>query len=63
MKVGEDLRAARATTCGRSAASPRMRRSIEVPDPNNRVELRYQSAERRSEVLSGGRAAVDLDWA
>jgi sugar/nucleoside kinase (ribokinase family) len=27
---------------------------IEVPYPNNRVELRYQSAERRSEVLSGG---------
>jgi pfkB family carbohydrate kinase len=27
---------------------------IEVPYPNNRVELRYHSAERRSEVLSGG---------
>jgi pfkB family carbohydrate kinase len=27
---------------------------IEVPYPNNRVELRYTSAERRSEVLSGG---------
>jgi hypothetical protein len=27
---------------------------IEVPYPNNRVELRYLSAERRSEVLSGG---------
>lgn len=27
---------------------------IEVPQPNNRVELRYLSAERRSEVLSGG---------
>ncbi|HEY0969988.1 MAG TPA: hypothetical protein VGE02_03315 [Gemmatimonadales bacterium] len=27
---------------------------IEVPYPNNRVELRYVSAERRSEVLSGG---------
>ena len=27
---------------------------VEVPYPNNRVELRYQSAERRSEVLTGG---------
>jgi len=27
---------------------------VEVPYRNNRVELRYQSAERRSEVLSGG---------
>ena len=27
---------------------------IEVPQRNNRVELRYHSAERRSEVLSGG---------
>ena len=27
---------------------------VEVPYPNQRVELRYQSAERRSEVLSGG---------
>ena len=27
---------------------------IEVPWPNNRVELRYFSAERRSEVLTGG---------
>jgi hypothetical protein len=27
---------------------------IEVPYPNNRVELRYQSAERRSERLRGG---------
>jgi hypothetical protein len=27
---------------------------IEVPYKNNRVELRYESAERRSEILSGG---------
>ena len=27
---------------------------IEVPTPNNRVELRYYSDERRSEVMSGG---------
>jgi hypothetical protein len=29
-------------------------RPIEVPQANNRVELRYFSAERRSEVLTGG---------
>jgi hypothetical protein len=29
-------------------------RPIEVPHPNNRVELRYTDDERRSEVLSGG---------
>ena len=28
--------------------------AIAVPYPNNRVELRYHSAERRSEVLTGG---------
>ena len=28
--------------------------SSRSPHPNNRVELRYQSAERRSEVLTGG---------
>lgn len=27
---------------------------VEVPSPNNRVELRYADAERRSEVLQGG---------
>src|SRR4029079_9516232 len=29
-------------------------RLIEVPVPNNRVELRYYDDERRSEILSGG---------
>jgi len=29
-------------------------RFIEVPDPNNRVTLRYESAERRCEQMSGG---------
>ena len=54
MKVGADL-APRATEFLRS-----LRRLapdaalIEVPYPNNRVELRYFSDERRSEVLSGG---------
>jgi hypothetical protein len=54
IKVGADL-AARAGDFLRS-----LRRLapdaalVEVPYPNNRVELRYYSEERRSEVLSGG---------
>jgi hypothetical protein len=54
MKVGSDL-------AERSAGFLRTLRRlapdgalVEVPYPNQRVELRYQSAERRSEVLSGG---------
>lgn len=54
MKVGADL-------AGRAAEFLRTLRRlepgaalVEVPYPNQRVELRYQSAERRSEVLSGG---------
>ncbi len=34
---------------------------IEVPQRNNRVELRYQTDERRSEVLSGG--VLGWSWA
>ena len=54
IKVGEDL-AHRA----RDFLRPMRRLArdapiIEVPYPNNRVELRYLSAERRSEVLTGG---------
>ncbi len=54
IKVGADL-AARA----REFIRPLRRMAkdaaiIEVPYPNNRVELRYTSAERRSEILSGG---------
>jgi hypothetical protein len=54
MKVGADL-AERA----REFVRPLRRLApdaalIEVPYPNNRVELRYFSDERRSEVLSGG---------
>ncbi len=54
IRVGDDL-AARATTWLTSLrhlaadAAP-----IAVPYPNNRVELRYISDERRSEVLTGG---------
>ncbi|HVE80092.1 MAG TPA: PfkB family carbohydrate kinase [Gemmatimonadaceae bacterium] len=54
IKVGSDL-APRAReflrTLRRLAADAA---PVEVPYPNNRVELRYHSAERRSEVLSGG---------
>ncbi len=54
MKVGSDL-------AGRARAYVRTLRQmapdaalVEVPYPNNRVELRYQSDERRTEVLAGG---------
>jgi hypothetical protein len=54
IKVGEDL-AARAAdfvrTLDRAAPDAAI---IEVPYPNNRVELRYYTAERRSEILTGG---------
>lgn len=54
IKVGSDL-ASRArefvSTLRRVAPDASI---IEVPYPNNRVELRYVSAERRSEVLTGG---------
>ncbi|MFI5248629.1 MAG: carbohydrate kinase family protein [Gemmatimonadales bacterium] len=54
MKVGADL-ASRAReylrTLRRIAPDAAL---VEVPQPNNRVELRYVSAERRSEVLTGG---------
>lgn len=54
VKVGGDLRE-RATeflgTLRRLAPGAAL---VEVPYPNNRVELRYHSSERRSEVLRGG---------
>jgi len=54
MKVGADL-APRAReylrTLKRVAPDGAL---VEVASPNNRVELRYRSAERRSEVLTGG---------
>lgn len=54
MKVGADLaeRAAGFLRTLRSLAADAA--LVEVPYPNQRVELRYQSAERRSEVLTGG---------
>ncbi len=54
IKVGADL-AGRAREFIRSLRRMAPDASIiEVPYPNNRVELRYTSAERRSEILSGG---------
>ncbi len=54
MKVGFDLaeRARQFTTELRHWA--RDAALIEVPQPNNRVELRYETAERRCERLTGG---------
>ncbi|MGH7620691.1 MAG: PfkB family carbohydrate kinase [Gemmatimonadaceae bacterium] len=54
IKVGEDL----AERAGQFLASLKHlapdARPIEVPYPNNRVELRYHDDERRSEILTGG---------
>ncbi|MGE5733166.1 MAG: PfkB family carbohydrate kinase [Gemmatimonas sp.] len=54
IKVGSDLadRAAHFLTTLRHIASDA--RPIAVPYPNQRVELRYYSDERRSEILTGG---------
>jgi len=54
IKVGRDL-APRANEFLRSIRhTPHAARFMEVPEPNNRVTLRYESAERRCEHMSGG---------
>jgi hypothetical protein len=54
IKVGRDL-AAKANDFLRTLHhTPRAARFVEVPEPNNRVTLRYESAERRCEQMSGG---------
>jgi len=54
MKVGADLaQRARDFLCTLRRIAPDAA-LVEVPYPNNRVELRYFSEERRSEVLTGG---------
>lgn len=54
IKVGRDL-APKANEFLRSLRhTPQAARFIEVPEPNNRVTLRYESAERRCEQMSGG---------
>ena len=54
IKVGEDLASRAATFLSTLDHIASDARAIEVPYPNNRVELRYYSDERRSEFLSGG---------
>ena len=60
MKVGDDL-ASRArefiATLAHLAPDAAL---IEVPYPNNRVELRYETSERRTERLTGGVPGVEL---
>lgn len=54
IKVGRDL-APQANEFLRSLRhTPHAARFIEVAEPNNRVTLRYESAERRCEQMSGG---------
>ena len=54
IKVGRDLATeARGFLSGLRHLTPAAR-CVEVPTPNNRVTLRYQSAERRCERMSGG---------
>lgn len=54
VKVGDDLAPAAAEfLSGLRRISPDAR-PIAVPHPNNRVELRYYSDERRSEIMRGG---------
>src|SRR5437667_966440 len=54
IKVGRDL-ATRANEFLRSLGrTTHDARFIEVPEPNNRVTLRYESLERRCEQMSGG---------
>ncbi|MGE5801239.1 MAG: carbohydrate kinase family protein [Gemmatimonadota bacterium] len=54
IKVGRDL-APKANEFLRTLHhAPRAARFVEVPEPNNRVTLRYESADRRCEQMSGG---------
>ncbi len=54
IKVGRDLSAEAARFMGTLTRLAPGARCIEVPVPNNRVVLRYQSSERRCERMSGG---------
>lgn len=54
IKVGSDLRAEAASLLRTLTHLTPGGRCVEVPVPNNRVTLRYQSAERRAERMSGG---------
>lgn len=54
VKVGRDLAGSAETFLRTLTHRNPNARFIEVPTPNNRVVLRYQSAERRCERMSGG---------
>jgi sugar/nucleoside kinase (ribokinase family) len=54
IKVGDDLAARAKQFMSRFTRLAPDAALIEVPVPNNRVELRYHDDERRSEILSGG---------
>ena len=54
IKVGADLAAAAQRFVGTLQRLARGGRCVEVPTPNNRVVLYYESAERRCERMSGG---------
>jgi len=54
IKVGRDLASEAAELLGGLSRLTPGGRCIEVPAPNNRVVLYYQSAERRCERMSGG---------
>jgi hypothetical protein len=54
MKVGADLALRAREFMGSLRRLAPDAALVEVPYPNNRVELRYHSEERRSEVLTGG---------
>jgi hypothetical protein len=54
IKVGSDLRSEAAKLLSGLQRLVPGGRCVEVPVPNNRVTLRYRSAERRAERMSGG---------
>jgi hypothetical protein len=54
MKVGADLQDRAFSFLGSLPGIPHENGILIVPEPNNRVELRYQDRERRCERLTGG---------
>jgi len=54
IKVGKDLAPEANAFLNRLTHRSAADRFVEVPDPNNRVTLRYESNSRRAERLSGG---------
>jgi hypothetical protein len=54
IKVGRDLAAKANEFLSGLRRTAHGARFIEVPEPNNRVTLRYESAERRCEQMAGG---------